>query len=89
MSYSARLVRTANTQIRPVGDYQPGSSLLPNHHCEVRNVKLPKGRGEIGKFRNQTSGVVGFDCEERILLSPGDASGAALFDHPHPKEDFI
>jgi predicted dehydrogenase len=67
---------TANTQITLL-DYQPAPII-----CEVRNVKLAKGPDGIGKFRNQTSGVV-IDCEGGYFA--GDASGAALFDRQGKK----
>jgi predicted dehydrogenase len=62
---------TANTHIALL-DYQPAPII-----CEVRNVKLATGPTGIGKFRNQTGGVV-IDCEGGYFA--GDASGAAVFD---------
>ncbi|HYV63263.1 MAG TPA: Gfo/Idh/MocA family oxidoreductase [Bryobacteraceae bacterium] len=60
---------TANTHIA-LFDYQPAPLI-----CEVRNVSISKG--SIGKFRNQTGGIV-IDCEGGYFA--GDAGGGALFD---------
>jgi predicted dehydrogenase len=62
---------TPNTHIALL-DYQPAPIL-----CEVRNVRADQAVGGIGKFRNQTRGLV-IDCEGGYFA--GDATGAAHFD---------
>jgi predicted dehydrogenase len=63
--------QTANTQIALL-DYQPAPII-----CEIRNVSVAKGTDPMGRFRNQTNGIV-IDCEGGYFT--GDASGGALFD---------
>jgi len=62
---------TPNTHIVLL-DYQPAPLI-----CEVRNVRVAQGPDAMGKFRNQSRGLV-IDCEGGYFA--GDASGGALFD---------
>src|SRR5262249_1124531 len=67
---------TANTHIA-LFDYQPAPLI-----CEIRNVTAGKGKGSIGKFRDQNKGIL-IDCEGGYFA--GDASGGAFFDRQGKK----
>ncbi len=67
---------TANTHIALL-DYQPAPMI-----CEVRNLSAANRKDAIGKFRNQTGGVL-IDCESGYFA--GSATGGALFDYEGKK----